>query len=145
MSMEAIYSITLAVATEQTTNVYRTEPRQMDGRQFDYDIDQPQWFHARIEVPTIEEAQALAARFPKSLRVKGSGICDGLGKSWGVVKLEASMSPDGVNKGANETGIRRVRGFFKACAKLGIVLEYSRFYGNSSPKTAADYGWAEVA
>lgn len=102
----------------------------------------------RIVTATREEAAEIASRFPKSLRVRASStsgsdyydhevtdpryskahkLDDLWAHTWevGTVSFSASFAADGVNKGANETGLKRYRSFVKNAAKLGIPLTFA--------------------
>jgi hypothetical protein len=114
--------------------------------------------NATIWAETIEQAREIAAKFPKSLRLR-TGTCtgqdyydhqvidpryragyhhpDGIwshGWSTGLVSLVVSFRADGVNKGANETGLKRYRSFRKHTDKLGIKVTFvGGLYQNSVP------------
>jgi hypothetical protein len=104
---------------------------------------------ATLEVDTPEEAREIAARFPKSTKVRGQTLHtyihdeDGQpvpganGDTYqtvyhGWVSFHAKIKADDVNGGRNETGIRRYRSFSKAAEKLGFIVEYDpKAFGNS--------------
>jgi hypothetical protein len=106
-------------------------------------MGKPYYFKARADVADYETAQAVAVTFPKSLRVKSNRATRLQGREWihsGVIYLEVRLSPGKVNGGANETGLKRIRGFFAACAKQGIAVELDGCCGNSSKLTAQELG-----
>lgn len=100
-------------------------------------------------------AAALAARFPKSLRMRatgGSGVIsfsyrgrpaaggslpplrDFLGgerRSWGYAEIRVHLKADGANHGVNEAGISRYRSFRRTCDKLGVTVQWGRPFSNS--------------
>lgn len=111
---------------------------------------------AAICTRTREEAASLAARFPRSLRVKATRLSgtdyydhevrddryscarlvrDGIySYSWtvGYVTFRVDFTADGVNGGVNETGLKRYRSFRRNARRLGIpVIFVNREYGNS--------------
>ena len=96
-----------------------------------------------IYTETTEQALALAAEFPKSVGVRATTLSgheyDGdYGRdennvfhmewvhSWrcGVVAWRAYLSTDGVNKGRNESGLKRYRSLHRHLGRLGIAAEY---------------------
>lgn len=65
--------------------------------------------------PTVAEGQTFAATLPKSLKARATSISDGhCSNLQGYVWFRATLKTDGVNGGANETGIRRLRAAVKA-------------------------------
>lgn len=112
------------------------------------------WTKARVIVPTAEDAQAIAAQFPKSAKVRASSISgyfkgdttegayssdpDAALATHGYVHIEIVLQSNGVNGGVNETGIKRYRAFRKHCARLGFIVEYKADGSNSYP-TEADF------
>lgn len=78
---------------------------------------------ARATTTTRARAVAIAASFPKSLRVSGYGVT-GMGSEFGGVSLRVSLSASRNNKGANEGGIDRLRRFLARVAH--------EFRGNSA-------------
>lgn len=101
--------------------------------------------NARMALPepsTREDAQAIAAMFPKSLRVKGTTLStfdhdlrDRTGEyrnfTVGFVAIDVKLTATEVTGSENETGIKRFRSFLKNCEKLGFEVEYKRTFGNS--------------
>jgi hypothetical protein len=139
--MKFEYTIAISDADKQTKNVYSYVNRL--GMEIRYDIDKPYQFEAEMRVETPEQAMAIVASFPQSLRVKANSVAVDGYKLQGSVYFRVQLSSNGVNKGENETGLRRIRNFFKACAKLGYTAESleKRKYSNQSPETAEFYGW----
>jgi hypothetical protein len=109
------------------------------GEAPDYRIDyrKPVRYGARLDVPTLEEAQAIAARFPKSRKVIGttiSGSRDGKHATWGYVGLRTNLHPDGTTGPANEIGIKRWFAFKRDCERLGIAIQWdSACFRNAYP------------
>ena len=96
------------------------------------------------DVATAEEAREIAASFPKYLKVYGGKISgsplkeDGTtdymkSLEWGYVSMKAFLTSDGVNKGANETGMKRVKKFASM-----VKCEYHAPYGNSVSKARVE-------
>jgi hypothetical protein len=82
-----------------------------------------------LETETLEQAQELAAQFPKACKVRACAVTGTRGR-WGMADVRISLRSNGVNKGINETGQRRYRAVRRACEKLGITLDYVAPYGN---------------
>lgn len=85
-------------------------------------------------VDTPEQAAAIAATFPKWLKVIGTHCSGWRGESkdyttWGIVSFQASLTTDGVNKGINETGLKRLKRF------LSLVPYRFYAYEISNPAT----------
>lgn len=93
--------------------------------------------HARYETP--EQAEAAAALFPKSCRVRVGtlGTYTGLGTpdyrtfTLHTIHVSITLSADKVNGGRNETGIKRYRSIMKAINKAGLAVEWVAGCGNS--------------
>lgn len=111
-----------------------------------------------LEFYTLEDAQAFAAQFPKSWKVKSwtcssdelqvtqrFGSTDGftiepstISSRWGgritygIVALQCKLATDGVNGGRNEAGIKRYRAFTAKLAELGIELKADTSYSNAA-------------
>lgn len=101
---------------------------------------------AHLHVNTLAEAQAIAASFPKSLRVKAStcsGMMDSLpagvtapervstdwnGAYWGYVSFSVDLSADDNNKGVNEAGRKRIKWFLQ----LAETSYKADAFGNSA-------------
>lgn len=70
---------------------------------------------------TIAEAEAVAARFPKSIKIKGTAIGTSEGpKGW--VSCRIYFTTNKVTGERNEASISRATKFFKAADKMGIPL-----------------------
>lgn len=65
-----------------------------------------------VYVDSPDEARAIAATFPKSWRVK-AGKGWGLSGHYGYVIMTVDLGADGVNGGANEAGLKRLRAMAK--------------------------------
>lgn len=65
-----------------------------------------------ITIDSPDEARAIAATFPKSWRVK-AGKGWGLSGHYGYVIMTVELGADGVNGGANEAGLKRLRAMAK--------------------------------
>jgi hypothetical protein len=71
---------------------------------------------------TKADAQAIVARFPKSVGLKASE-CTGDDFEWvGAVYFTAVLKANDTNGGANETGLKRYAAFTKHAAKLGFTV-----------------------
>lgn len=99
---------------------------------------------ASATVETREDAQALAAQFPKSLRIKASCLStydkahyektgEYINEIKGYVVIQVSLRSTGVTGEYNETGAKRWDSFKRNCSKLGIELEYAQPFSNSLP------------
>ncbi len=64
--------------------------------------------HFSARFATLEEAQAFAAQFPKSLNLK-AGSLSGDPAHKAIVSFQAYFKADGVQGKANETGAKRVK------------------------------------
>lgn len=62
------------------------------------------------------EAERAAALFPKYLKVRGGTISGDPQNGTGYVSFDVRFVADGVNKGANETGLKRLRAFLKVAS-----------------------------
>jgi hypothetical protein len=85
------------------------------------------------------EAEAFAFRFAKSLRVRKTTLSadyEGAWKQYGYVTFEACLGASNVNGGVNETGMKRIRGFFKALANMSITPVRVKHCANS-----VDFSW----
>jgi hypothetical protein len=92
--------------------------------------DMPSWFQGGIELPSLdsERAEAIAALFPKSVKVHVSKMHEyksGTQSTVSYLRISASLGSDGVNGGRNETGIKRYRAMMKAAERAGIVIEWT--------------------
>ncbi len=90
------------------------------------------WIGVSALLPAVADAEAVAARFPKScqVRVTRTASLDWDGDR-GSVKMQVKLSPDAVNRGVNEAGLRRYRSFARHAARLGYRVVYAATYGNS--------------
>jgi len=85
--------------------------------------------HANRDFATKDEAAAHCATFPKYVGVK-PGTCRGLLDDaytvWGTANFYVQIAADGVNKGINESGVKRLRKFLALADYV-----YMPLYGNS--------------
>jgi hypothetical protein len=99
----------------------------------------PQSFHLFATFETPAQGREFVARLPKSIKAKAPSL-----SSWdretgetlllGFVTIDAWLTSNGVNKGRNETGIRRYHAAVKALTKLGATIVYrNKVYTNSYP------------
>jgi hypothetical protein len=73
---------------------------------------------------TYEDAQAIAALFPKSVKVVGTTVSFSDGREpVGCVLFSASITANKTTGEVNEASMRRYNTFLKAAAKLGFVIE----------------------
>lgn len=81
-------------------------------------------------VETEADAQAVAAQFPKSLKLRGTSIH---GSDWdgprGYLSVRVQLSANGVNKGANESGLKRYRSFARHAGRLRYEVCYAASWG----------------
>lgn len=80
-------------------------------------------------VETPEEACELAASFPKSIKVCGCAL-DTPTLRKGYVSCVIRLQADRLNKGYNETGVRRYRRLRKILAERGYRVEWAMPYRN---------------
>lgn len=91
----------------------------------------PQGFTLHSEhVATYADAQALAATFPRTLRVHPVECSTGHGSVY-YVRASASLSSTGATGALNETSQRRVRGLLRALEKRGDTVTWEVPYVNS--------------
>ena len=88
---------------------------------------------ARMHVPTLEDAQAIAAMFPKSAKVRATTLSYDHGKIIGTVHFHAKLLATGVTGERNEAGIRRWHSFKRNAERMGYTLEHTTPYSNSMP------------
>ena len=74
-------------------------------------LDKVNSIEASAEFPTIPEAKAFAAQFPKSWRVYGTCLYRGGGTLRGLVSIQAGLGECKSHGKQNETGLARVRKF----------------------------------
>lgn len=97
-----------------------------------------------LHVPTAEDALELAARFPKSLRVRATTLsyanAEGQWTRCGLVHLHVSTVANATTGEANEAGVKRLRSFFTHAARQGLRIPYLvDLYSNSlTTEQAAD-------
>lgn len=110
-----------------------------------------------LDFYTVADAQAFAAEFPKSWKVKPCSLSTtelyvterygstegftivpssiesryGGNITQGTVQQRAELQADGVNGGRNETGIKRLKAFTAKLAEMGIELEATTSYRNA--------------
>lgn len=132
-----------------TADNFRTGPTAIRVSAFcqrDHDglhLDRPSHVQAVMYLDGAEEADALAALFPKGVRIKRSSLGghEDLGggrvdwdRPWTLHSLNfhAALGANGNNGGVNEAGLKRYRSLVKACEKAGIVVEFETGrYGNA--------------
>jgi hypothetical protein len=98
------------------------------------------------DASTKADAEAIAALFPKSLRVKGTTLWGhehndtGEFVSWscGYVKFLADFRANGVQGAANETGAKRVASFLRKAAQLGYSTTWTQPYSNALTRDEFD-------
>lgn len=101
---------------------------------------------AMDEGTTREDAEALAAEFPKSLRVHGTTLStydhelrDRTGEyrhfTTGYVALSVNLQSTEKTGEFNETGLKRWASFKKHLDRLGYELEYTTPFTNSIPES----------
>ena len=84
------------------------------------------WIKTTAELPTStrEEAQAVAAMFPKSVKMIASSISFGDGRAdVNTVSFCVYTTANKTTVEVNETGMKRYNAFVKAAAKLGFTVE----------------------
>jgi hypothetical protein len=92
--------------------------------------EQPQGISASFVTKTPEEAKEIASQFSKSAKVRGTTLSTysrenpDQSLTRGTVHFQANLSPSGVNRGINETGLKRYRSFRKTAEKLGHPVEW---------------------
>lgn len=74
------------------------------------------------EGTTRDDAAAIAALFPKSLKVTATRMSTATGES-GMVCLTVNTKANGVIGETNETGNKRFESFLKHAARLGFTVE----------------------
>lgn len=86
---------------------------------------------ASAAVLTLEEAQRVAAMFPKSVKLVSSHLSGDPEGNRGCVTFIASLSANGTNGGVNETGLARYRTFRRVAATLGCDVVWETTFGNA--------------
>ncbi len=95
--------------------------------------DVPQHVEINLYTETMEQAEEIVSRFPKSAKLRTGVLHNGYyGKpNSAYVTSRIQLLSDGVNGGRNETGIKRLASFFKKAEKLGLPVEWISPYKNS--------------
>lgn len=89
-------------------------------------------------------AEALAAEFPKSAKVKVVTLSTHTPGDFSdafdvpTLRFRADLRSNGVNGGVNETGLRRYRSLRRTIEKLGLAVEWTAT-SNNSYATEADF------
>jgi hypothetical protein len=93
-----------------------------------------------IETETREQADAIAAQFTKSAKMIAAEVTDPFGprRHYAVVHSYADLAANSVNRGVNETGVKRYHSVCRQLAKLGYTIEWTTPYINSYA-TQADF------
>jgi hypothetical protein len=96
------------------------------------------FFEARINFETLEEAQNFAGQFAKYLKVRATTLStyDSIGGMYetyqiGTAGMKISLRPDATTGAVNETGLKRIKNFMAACEQLGYTMTRERWYANS--------------
>lgn len=91
-----------------------------------------------MHITSLEEAQEIAARFPKSLKVRGTThtawVREGAEMrrlDGGCVIARISLAPNKTTGERNETGIKRYRSIVRHLDRMGIELEWGTMYTTS--------------
>jgi hypothetical protein len=79
------------------------------------------------QVPTYEDAQEIAAKFPKSIKIKATTI-SGTDGVFGWVSMRLYFDVNGVTGERNESAIKRARNFLKTCDKLGLIVRFDQIH-----------------
>lgn len=108
------------------------------------DPSTPNTYDISTTVATPEEAQAIAATFPKGCKAKATTLSRPIDGSYlngtervGYIAFQGYLAPNGTTGAVNETAAKRYRQVVKAIANLGHTVEYRTPYGNSYPTQAA--------
>lgn len=102
----------------------------------------PAGLRVKVYTETADEARALAAALPRSTGVRGGALVDHSTRpatEHGLVQIQVNLAPNGSNKGANETGVRRYRTLRKHLAKQGIAVQFDGTAFANSYATEADF------
>lgn len=94
------------------------------------DYARPLSAEVRGAVADLETAQAIVALFPKSVGIKASGLT-GSTEGTGFISFRVQLLADDVNKGRNETGIKRLTRLLAVAEKHGLAIEFDAPYSNS--------------
>lgn len=83
-----------------------------------------------VDLSSKEEADALTAQFPKSLRVRTIHCCGTASGDVWYAQIRADLWATELNA-ANEAGIKRIRSFVAKCKKLGHTISINKsMYAN---------------
>ena len=86
------------------------------------DSHAPTHFQFSQDFPTIEEATAFVAQFPKSTKMFTYSVNAYSSDKYYAIMVRANLTSDKNNGGINEAGLRRYLTVIKAAAKLGIEI-----------------------
>lgn len=89
------------------------------------DSHAPTHFEFHQDFPTIEEATAFVAQFPKATKMFAytvNAFDGGEHRKYYAVTTRANLTSNGNNGGINEAGLRRYQAVVKAAAKLGVEI-----------------------
>lgn len=83
----------------------------------------PASIYVSAALPTRQDADALVARFPKSVKLYAADLN---GDPLNTARVRATIDLLGTtaNGGVNETGLKRYRSILKSAAKLGITVDF---------------------
>lgn len=81
-------------------------------------------------VATKEDAQAIAAMFPKSVRAFGCSLSNS-DEGSGHVSVEVNLKATKVTGSVNEAGIKRLASALRTIERNGGAVEYAAPYTNS--------------
>jgi hypothetical protein len=93
----------------------------------------PQAASVRARVSSLEEAERIAALFPKMIGLRAQTLRLQGGEMVGYLSMNVKLAVDGVNGGRNETGIKRLARLLAVAEKNGIAVEYAPTCSNSFP------------
>ena len=93
---------------------------------------EPQRWNLYGVFETAEERDAFIARFPKSAGVRRSTLSSAEG-SFPAAAAQGNLWADGVNKGVNETGLKR----YRTIARIAPELPWKSTFLNAFPTRAA--------
>jgi uncharacterized protein YggU (UPF0235/DUF167 family) len=86
---------------------------------------------ATAVLETTEEAVEFVALFPKSVKMYAGRLGQYEGPAKGYAQVRVTLTANGSNGGANETGIKRINSLLKVAKKNNIETIYSMTYENS--------------
>ena len=76
---------------------------------YELHLDRPELVRIEMVLPSLADAEAFVAKFPKSLGFKAGTLYGSDNQNHGFVSLSARLAKDGVRGEKNETGIKRYR------------------------------------